>query len=118
MMLSERQRTASAIAAKLRRFEPTVWVLSPLPLADGANLRIQIKTEDREAALAKLGSWGFAIRPAGEVPRVTFTGMEPASIYEIKIPRERQPVVDDRAIRHDEIVSAEVKAFRKLHGLR
>jgi hypothetical protein len=50
MMLSERQRTALAIAAELRRWEPTVWVLSPLPLADGANLRFQVKNEDRETA--------------------------------------------------------------------
>jgi hypothetical protein len=117
MMVTDRQRTALAIAAELRQWQPTVWVLSPLPLADNANLRFQVKNENREEILARLGSWGFSVRPCGEIPRLTYTGMEPAAIFEIVLPAERQAIVDDRTIRRDEVVSAEVKAFRKLHGL-
>jgi hypothetical protein len=117
MMWSERQRTASSIAAELHRWEPTVWVLSPLPLADGDTLRFQVRNQDREAILAKLSSWGLSIRLHGELPRVTYVGLEPASVYSIELPRERQTIVDDRAVKRDEIVSAEVKAFKKLHGL-
>jgi hypothetical protein len=43
------------------------------------------------------------------LPRVTYNGMALATVYEIDLPRERQPVVDDRKI-HGELATKEKRS--------
>src|SRR5262245_35276588 len=95
-MLTERQKTAQAIAAELHRLG--AWVVSPMPLADNAALRWQVLDTDREAILEKVSSWGWSAALKNTVPRFTPRGPVPSSVYEIDLPRPRQAVVDTRII--------------------
>ena len=61
----------------------------------------------------------------GFLPRVTFTGMQPACLYEIDLPRET-PVPDDRTIQVDltdreraeiDRDKAEIAGMRKYLGM-
>jgi hypothetical protein len=61
--------------------------------------------------------WSLALCSSG--PRFIPDGTAPlASVYESAFPADRPAIVDDRQGISDEIVSAEQKAYRKLHGLR
>src|SRR5262245_11320908 len=120
MMLSERQKTAAAIAGELHRLG--AWVISPMPLADNQSLRWQVLDVDREAILEKVSSWGWSAALKCTVPRFTARGPSPSSIYEIDLPRERQPVPQDRSIPHSEIAerkqtAGELMAMKKHLGL-
>lgn len=57
----------------------------------------------------------------GSLPRITHSGMEAASVYEINLP-ERQPVADDRIYgeiaRRDPEVEKEVAAMLKACGFK
>ena len=119
-MLSERQQTAAAIAGELHRLG--AWVVSPMPLADNQSLRWQVLDTDREAILEKVSSWGWSAVLKCTVPRFTAGGPSPSSVYEIDLPRERQPVpVDTRTIRGEiaeqKKTADEVAALKKHLGL-
>src|SRR5262245_61885747 len=96
-MLTERQKTAAAIAGELHRLG--AWVVSPMPLADNQALPWQVLDSDREAVLEKVSSWGWSAALKNTVPRFTPRGPLPSSVYEIDLPRPRQAVVDTRTIR-------------------
>src|SRR5262245_49977285 len=118
-MLTERQKTAQAIAAELHKLG--AWVVSPMPLADNQSLRWQVLDVDREAILEKVFSWNWSAALKNTVPRFTARGPAPSSVYEIDLPRERQAVVDTRMI-PGEIAERkksadEIKAMRKHLGL-
>ena len=91
-----------------------------IPLRDDEKLKFQVLDENRSQVLEKLSQWGWGCTLCSNLPRITSRGMEAATIYEIDLPRERQPVVDDRI--HGEIAeqkktSVEVEAMRRYLGL-
>jgi hypothetical protein len=119
-MLSERQKTAAAIAGELHRLG--AWVVSPLPLDDKQALRWVVLDTDREAVLEKVVGWGWSPILKNTVPRMTAKGPEPATTYEIDLPRPRQVVVDTRIIPRSEVVERkrtadEVAAVKKHLGI-
>jgi hypothetical protein len=93
-----------------------------MPLNDDSKFRFQVLDTERERLLELLRSWEWQPAFCGSLPRVTFTGMQAACVYEIDLPRERQPIVDDRTIRGEiadrEEESAELAGWRKYLGLK
>jgi hypothetical protein len=99
--LSERQEKAKALTRELQALG--AWVISPLPLDDHARLRVQIKDIDRNRIIQVLKDWEWDPVFVSVLPRVCTTGLVGACIYEIDLPRERQPVPqDERAVPRDE----------------
>jgi hypothetical protein len=87
-----RQQKAEALAQEIMRLGG--YVLSPLPLRDDdKELRIQILDDDSHI-LQAIKDWGWTPTLGGPHPRISFTRLEPATIYRIEIPVERQPIVD------------------------
>jgi hypothetical protein len=72
------------------------WVVSPMPLdPDAKGLRVQILDVDCDRIVTAICAAGWIPARLQSHPRfVTGGGLVPASLYEIDIPRERQPVVD------------------------
>jgi hypothetical protein len=118
MLLNNRQQQAQAIARELQKFDG-VWVINPMPLNDNNQLRIQILEAscDRNRIFQAVADWGFGT-PAfvSMTPRIIGSGMAMASIYEIEIERERQPIVD-RTIR-GELAEPHKKSDIELEGFR
>jgi hypothetical protein len=104
-LLSQRQQTARALADELSKLG--AFVLNPMPLDDNKRLRIQILECDRNKVFQAVSDYGFGV-PAfvNMQPRITYNGMALAAVYEIDLPRERQPVPDDRKI-HGELATGE-----------
>jgi hypothetical protein len=97
-ILSERQQQAAAITRELQKFDG-VWVISPLPLDSNSQLRVQILEAscDRNKIFQAIADWGFGTPVfVSMTPRIIGSGMAMASIYEIPIEKERQPIVDNR----------------------
>jgi hypothetical protein len=119
-LLTERQRTADALMRELHRLG--AWVVSPLPLRDDAQLTFQVLDTDRSQILPKLSEWGWGTTLAGNTPRITNRGMEAATVYQLDLPRDRQPIADDRVkgtvseYNRREKTPAEVEAIRKYLG--
>jgi hypothetical protein len=114
--LTERQRQAEVLKYELHRLG--AHVICVLPLAPDKHLRFQILDEERAAMLEKLASWNWTPVPISSGPRFCLDGTaRPATTYELRIDAERQPVPRDTEI-GGEVANAELKAFRKLHGLR
>jgi hypothetical protein len=94
------------------------WCISPLPLDNSAKLRFQVLDSDRQKFSrnypAGIGKPVFC----GTLPRVTFDGMKLANVYEIYLPRERQPVADDRAVISGGIGGKEKTSFEVQQVLR
>jgi hypothetical protein len=104
-LLSERQQKAEQLARELRKLEG-VWVSSPLPLDDSAKLRIQVLDSRKNEVIELVCGWGFIPAFCGPLPRVTYTGLLAASLFDIDLPRERTPIhQDDRTIRPAELAS-------------
>src|SRR5262245_42174677 len=119
-VLNERQHIARNLANELGKMEG-VWVTSPLPLDDNARLRFQLLDMERNHVIQTLKDWGWNPVCLSVLPRVHSTGLIAACLYEIDLPRERQPVLDDR--HHGEIVKPEKTdhermALLKYLGLR
>jgi hypothetical protein len=101
-VLSERQQLAKQLAVEIDKMDGA-WVTSPLPLAADAKLRVQIKDIDRNRIVQVLRDWGWNPVCISVLPRICATGLIGACIYEIDLPRERQPIPDaERAIPKDE----------------
>jgi hypothetical protein len=97
--LSERQQTAAALARELQKLDG-VWVTNPMPLDDNARgLRIQILDKCKNEVLQLLTNWGWSPVFCGMLPRVCSSGFQLASVHEIYIERERQPIFNDHTIR-------------------
>jgi len=113
MVLSERQQLAKRLADDLDKMDGA-WVTSPLPLDDNHKLRVQIKDVDKNRIVQWLRDLGWEPVCVSVLPRVCPTGLIGACLWEIDLPRERQPIHDDR-IPNDEIgkrgQSAETKAM-------
>jgi hypothetical protein len=117
MQLSERQRTADALARSINAMG--AWVVNPMPLAPGAELRFQVLEGDRQRVLEKLSSWDWSPALISSGPRFTSSGAIPSYTYEVYIEPDRQPIVDTRI--HGEIATpkksdAEVQAVLKYLG--
>jgi hypothetical protein len=103
MVLSERQQLAKSLAAEIDKMDGA-WVTSPLPLDDDAKLRLQIKDIDRNRIIQLLKDWGYPPVCISVLPRICTTGLIGACLYEIDLPRERQPIPQDgRAIPKDDV---------------
>jgi hypothetical protein len=100
-VLSERQQLAKSLADALDKMDGA-WVTSPLPLDEHAKLRVQIKDIDRNRIIQWLRDLGWEPVCVSVLPRVCNTGLIGACLYEIDLPRDRQPVVDDRI--HGDVV--------------
>src|SRR5262245_51842088 len=95
-MLTDRQRTAQAIARELQRMG--AWVTSPMPLDRDGKLRFQVLDKDRDAILARLSQWNWTPALLSAYPRICSDGMLQATLYEIDLPRERQAIPQDDRI--------------------
>jgi hypothetical protein len=122
-LLSERQQKAAALARELQKLDG-VWVTNPMPLDDNARgLRVQILDSERQKSLTLLEDWGWTPTWCSNLPRVCTDGWKLASVYEIDLPRERQPVADGKiqgeiANREEEKKNAmQVALMRKHLGL-
>jgi hypothetical protein len=94
MVLSERQQLAKNLAAEIDKMDGA-WVTSPLPLDEQAKLRVQIKDNDKNRIIQLLKDWGWDPVCVSVLPRVCTTGLIAACLYEIDLPRERQPIPQD-----------------------
>ena len=116
-MLSERQRTAESLAREIGRMGG--WVVNPMPLDSNARFRFQVLDKDRDKVLEILSSWDWFPSLCGSQPRITINGMEPATLYELNLEPERQPIVDDRIIaKRDPKVEADILAMLKACGFQ
>jgi hypothetical protein len=93
-LLNERQQTAEALTREINAMG--AWVVSPMPLDDNSKLRFQVLDRDRNAIIEKLSSWDWSPIFVSVLPRICPNGMVSASLYEIDLPKPRQPVFDDR----------------------
>jgi hypothetical protein len=113
--LSARQEKAQDLAGWLGGMTG-VWVVSPLPLDDDTRtLRFQILDSEQDRVVTEICSAGWipARLQAHPRHRVTTRGFENASLYEIEIPRERQPIVDDRPKIPSEVTDQAKREERK-----
>ena len=91
-MRSSRQQRAEFIAREIAKMG--AWCINPMPLDDGANLRFQVLDTDTDKVVRMLCESGFLPTRLHVHYRVTTGGLVPASLYEIRIPHERQPIPD------------------------
>jgi hypothetical protein len=111
------------LARELAKFDG-VWVISPMPLNDNNQLRIQILEAscDKNRVFQAVADWGFGTPVfVSMTPRVIGSGMAMASIYEIQIEKERQPIADntirgERADPHKKS-DVELEAMRRYLGI-
>src|SRR5262245_60085245 len=109
--LTPRQETAQRLTRELGKMDG-VWVTSPLPLDEHANLRVQIRDISRNGVVQMLKDWGWDPILISVLPRMCTTGLIAACIYEIDIPKPRQDVVDDRPrMIQGEIASREKSSY-------
>jgi hypothetical protein len=119
--LSARQEKARDLADSLGRMAG-VWVVSPLPLDDGARaLRFQVLDRERDKVVIKLCKKGIIPNLVQGHPRFTPNGLIPASLFEVEIERERQSVPTDGPkisgeLAKQEKTPAEVAAVRRYLG--
>ena len=96
-LLSKRQQTAAALARAIDEMRGC-WVTSALPLDDNHKLRVQVLDTERNYFTQAVRDLGFEPVFVSILPRVHFTGMLGACLWEVDLPRERQPIIDDRKI--------------------
>ena len=97
MLLNRRQQLCEALAKALGQMKG-VWLTSPLPLDDSKKLRLQISDFERNHIIQTIRNFGYEPVCLGVAPRFDVMGLVAASAYEVDLPRERQPIVDDRKI--------------------
>jgi hypothetical protein len=114
-LLTERQQTAAALAREIQRMG--AFVVNPMPLPDDQKLRLQVLDANRQQVLEQLSQWNWSPTFYGTLPRICSDGWKLASLYEIDLPRERQPVLDDRQTIYGEIARPE-KTDVELEGIR
>jgi hypothetical protein len=119
-MLSERQQLAASLASEL--YKLGAWVTNAMPLRSEDSLKFQVRDIDRDQVIAKLRAWDWNPTPCGVLPRITHSGLEQASVFQLDLPPERQPIPTvDRAIIRDakaEKRADEVIAMLKACGWR
>jgi hypothetical protein len=119
-VLTQRQETARSLAYEIDKAGGVV--VNPMPLNPDGRLRFQVVDASRPGVLQVLTDLGFTPAFCGMTFRICVDGtFRPASIFEIDLPRERQPILDDRTIRGELASSApksnvEVEAIMKYLG--
>ena len=109
-VLSNRQQLAKRLAVELDKMDGA-WVTSVMPLHDDAKLRVQIKDMDKNRILQWLKDLGWDPVCISVLPRICNTGLIAACLYEIDLPRERQPIYDDRI--QGEIAKPEKSSYER-----
>jgi hypothetical protein len=118
--MNSRQEKAQDLARELGRMG--AFVVNAMPLdPDAKGLRVQILDADRDRIVTALCEWGWLPAMLQAHPRFAPGGLLPASLYEIPIPKERPPIVDDRPrvsgeFAKQEKTEREVAALRKYFG--
>jgi hypothetical protein len=121
MTLSPRQQRADFLARTIQGFG--AWVVSPLPLDDAASLRYQVLDGDADRLVEIICGLGMGFMPARlQVHyRVTSSGLKPATLFEVNIPRERQQIPDRKIygeVEERKKTDAEVEAVRRHLGMK
>jgi hypothetical protein len=94
-LLNERRKKADLLARELQQCKGC-WVVSPLPLDDNTRaLRFQLLDENRDEVISELCASGWIPNMVSPFPRFTGTGLVAAHMFEVEIPKERQPVPQD-----------------------
>jgi hypothetical protein len=94
--MNKRQEKAEELARWLGQMSG-VWTISPMPLdGDTRTLRFQVLDFERDSVVTELCAGGWIPSLVQGHPRFTPNGLMPASLFEVEIPKERPPVVDDR----------------------
>jgi hypothetical protein len=105
-VLTPRQETARSLAYEIDKAGGVV--VNPMPLHPDGRLRFQVVDASRPGVLQVLSDLGFVPAFCGMTFRICVDGtFRPASIFEIDLPRERQPIPDDRV--HGELASSASK---------
>lgn len=116
MLLTDRQRQAEAMRQQLNNIGCNV--INIMPLSPHRHLQFQVLGDEREAMLQRLASWGWLPTLITSGPCFCLDGTARAAFtYELKVEADRQEIPRDD-IKQDDVVSKEIKEFRKLHGLR
>ena|SRR5262245_46912016 len=121
-MLNDRQKTASQLARELSQLGATVT--NVLPLADGQQLRFWVSDYKKREVLTALADAGYEANFLGMImqPDVVSYSMGLVNNFEVPIARERQIIVDDRAVKDTRLGSTakdtELEAMRKTLGLK
>jgi hypothetical protein len=90
--MNKRQQQADFIAREIARMG--AWCINPMPLDDDAKLRFQVLDTDIDKVVRMLCESGFLPARLQVHYRVTTSGLVPATLFEIDIPHERQPIPD------------------------
>jgi hypothetical protein len=124
MVLNDRQQLAQALSKEINSLG-CAWVTNALPLRDDEELRLQVLDDHRSQVLERLSNLGWSPVPVGCLPRITPKGFHGATLYRLDLPRDRQPIADDRVIpagiiadenNRREKTPLEVEAMRKYLG--
>jgi hypothetical protein len=123
MVLNDRQQLAQALTREINGLG-CAWVTNAMPLRDDEQLRLQVLDDHRSQVLERLSNWGWSVTPCGALPRILPSGFKGATLYQLDLPRQRQPIADDRVkavgVSDDsnrrEKTPAEVEAIRKYLG--
>jgi hypothetical protein len=114
-ILSERAQRAKRVADDLGAM-PGVWVISAPD--DSGRLVFQVLDCERNIVTQTIRDWGFEPTFRTLQPRVGPVGIiTGASLYEINLGSERQPIIDDRTIR-GEIAEPTKKTDVEMAGMR
>ena len=96
MLLTERQKRAENITRELQRLGATVT--NVLPLAEGRPLRFWVSDYQKKELLQQLAGAGYTPTFLGMTfqvdPKAYAMGL--VNSYELALPADRQPVMDDR----------------------
>jgi len=116
---SQRQELAQALSETLRKLG--AFVTNPLPLADNAALRFDVKRDACELLCSKLISWGWRPFPLGETTRVLPEGNsalpQQVMVYELMLPKDKPPPPARQSI-FGELADPAEKARKKRLGIR
>src|SRR5262245_20572282 len=116
-VLSERQQKAQALARELGSLEG-VWIVNPMPLPDHSKLRVQILDTVRNRVVQMLKDAGYEPQFVTILPRIHNVQFDVgAAVYEIDLPRERQPVPQGELAK-PETTDIEREGVLKYLGLR
>jgi hypothetical protein len=118
MVLNNRQQLAQALTREINGLG-CAWVTNAMPLRDDEELKLQILDENRSQVLEKLSQWGWSPTPCGSLPRIANGGFHGATLYQLALPRDRQPVpADDRMIQGELAELKKTTSSTELEGIR
>lgn len=105
--LSERQKKAAALMRWLQD-DLHAFVVNPMPLAANQRLRFQVLHVDRNAVLANLSEQGWSPVSCDVGSRFHNDQLLPCTTFELDLPFDPPPPVQDRTI-HGQVEVAQPK---------